>query len=77
MDGTLKFDHSLESCRTVLYCGAVWFQLHPVGLGTVRSERVNLANKLTYFLGKKITLKVALVFKILPLASGPYLVEQG
>ena len=49
MDRTLKCDHSLGSCRAVLYCGAV-FRFYPVcnfgkrisfGLGTVSSERVN------------------------------------
>ena len=51
MDSTLKSDHSLESCRAVLYCGAVLFQFYPVcnlakfvsfGFGTVRSKRVNV-----------------------------------
>ena len=30
MDRTLKCDHSLESCRAVLYCGTVFSQFYPV-----------------------------------------------
>ena len=31
VERTLKCDQSLESCRAVIYCGAGWFSIYPVG----------------------------------------------
>ena len=47
MDRTVKCDHSLERCCTLLLCCGFFFQFYPVcnfgisfGLSTAKSERV-------------------------------------